>query len=289
MTDIKKVGVIGCGLMGSGIVEVSARSGYETVVRELNAASLERGLGLIKKSTDRAVSKGKLSEADRDALMGRIKGTTEWQDLADCDVIIEAATENIEIKISLWQEVAKVRKDGALLATNTSSIPLSKLANHSGDAANFLGLHFMNPVPVMKLVEIVKGISTTEETYTRGAAFIESLGKTIITAKDTPGFIVNALLVPYLCEAVRLVQNGVCSAEDLDKGMELGCGVPMGPIKLADFVGLDTTLAITEVLFEEFGEAKYAAPPLLRRMVELGRYGRKSGMGFYDYQKKNKA
>lgn len=285
MSEIKKVGVIGCGLMGSGIVEVSARSGYQTVFREIDEAAVKRGMGKIEGSTGKAVEKGKLSAEARAEILGRIKGTTSWADLGDCDVIIEAATENLEIKRQLWTEVAKIRKAGALLATNTSSIPLTKIAPSSGCPESFLGLHFMNPVPVMKLVEIVESVATSKETLSRGQAFIRSLGKEIITAKDTPGFVINALLVPYLCEAIRLVESGVASPEDVDKGMLLGTNMPMGPITLADFVGLDTTLAIADVLFEEFKDSKYAAPPLLRRMVELGRYGRKSGRGFYEYSR----
>ena len=285
MSEIKKVGVLGCGLMGSGIVEVCARSGYDTVVREVNDEFLQRGLGRLKKSLAKGVERGKLSQDDADAANAKISGTTEISALADCDVIIEAVSESIEIKTAVWKDVAGVAKDGAILATNTSSIPLSKLAPHSGSPESFIGLHFMNPVPVMKLVEIVKGVATDEGVYARGKAFIESLGKTTITAKDTPGFIVNALLVPYLCSAVRMLQDGVATKEDIDAGLKLGCNMPMGPITLLDFVGLDTTLAIADVLYHEFGDPRYAAPPLLRRMVELGYMGRKSGRGFYDYSK----
>jgi 3-hydroxybutyryl-CoA dehydrogenase len=285
MSDIKKVGVIGCGLMGSGITEVSARSGYTTVVREINDAALAAGMERIHKSTGKAVKRGKLTEEGQREILDRIQGTTDANDLSDCDVIIEAATENLGLKLKIMAEICKVKKDGALIATNTSSIPLSKLAVATGNPEGFLGLHFMNPVPVMPLVEIVKGVATSEDTYKRGLDFITSLGKETITAKDTPGFVINVLLVPYLCEAIRLIENGVATPEDIDKGMVGGCNMPMGPIALADFVGLDTTLAIADVLFEEFRDRKYAAPPLLRRMVELGRHGRKSGRGFYDYSK----
>ena len=285
MTEISKVGVVGCGLMGSGIVEVCARAGYQTVVREISDEALARGVARLEGSTARAVKRGKLSEQDRAAILGRVEGTTNLESFRDCDVIIEAATENLALKIKIWEEIATVAREGALLATNTSSIPLTKLAIATGCPERFLGLHFMNPVPVMKLVEIVVSVATDDGAYEQGKAFIESLGKTTITAKDTPGFVINALLVPYICEAIRLVESGVATPEDIDTGMKLGCNMPMGPITLADFVGLDTTLAITEVLLEEFGDPRYAAPPLLRRMVELGRYGRKSGRGFYDYRK----
>ena len=281
--NMKKVGVVGCGLMGAGIVEVCLKTGHPTVVREINQECLDRGLGRLNASMDRAVSKGKLSEADRDAAKGRLTATTELSDLSDCDIIIEAIIENRELKAGLWQEIAKVAKEGALLATNTSSIPLSSLAPSTGNPSRFLGLHFMNPVPVMKLVEIVEGIETSPETVAEGRAFLEGVGKTTILAKDTPGFVINVLLVPYLCDAVRLLEAGVATKEDIDKGMKLGCGMPMGPITLLDFVGLDTTLAISEVLHEEFGDPKYAAPPLLRRMVESGFMGKKCGRGFYDY------
>jgi len=279
----KKVGVLGCGLMGAGIVEVSIRSGHPTVVREVDAPFLDKGVTRIEKSMERGVAKGKLSAEDRDAALGRLEKTTDLGALADCDIIVEAITEDRRAKVALWKEVAGVVEAGALRATNTSSIPLSSLAPHTGDPTRFLGLHFMNPVPVMKLVEIVRGIESTDETVAEGRAFVEGLGKTTILAKDTPGFVINVLLVPYLCEAVRLVEAGVATKEDVDKGMQLGTNMPMGPITLLDFVGLDTTLAIAEVLYDEFRDPKYAAPPLLRRMVESGFMGRKSGRGFYDY------
>ncbi|MBI3726258.1 3-hydroxybutyryl-CoA dehydrogenase [bacterium] len=286
--QVKKVGILGCGLMGSGIVEVCAKAGYEVVVREVNDQFLKKGLERLEGSLGTAVEKGKLRKEDRDAARARVRGTTNVADLADSDVVIEAIIEDRVQKREIWAEIGKVVRREALLATNTSSIPLSSLAPATGNPTRFLGLHFMNPVPVMKLVEIVLGIQTTDETLAEGKAFIESLGKTTITAKDTPGFVINVILVPYLCEAVRLVEAGVASPEDVDKGMELGCGVPMGPIKLLDFVGLDTTLAIAEVLSSEFKDPRYAPPPLLRRMVESGFMGKKSGRGFYDYSKKGK-
>jgi 3-hydroxybutyryl-CoA dehydrogenase len=284
--QIRRVGVLGCGLMGSGIVEVCARAGYEVVVREVTDDFLKKGLDKIDASMGAAVEKNKLKKEDRDAARARIHGTTKAADLRDVDVVVEAIIEDRAAKREIWQELSKVVRKDALLATNTSSIPLSSLAPATGNPTRFLGLHFMNPVPIMKLVEIVRGIQTTDETLAEGKAFVESLGKTTITAKDTPAFVINVLLVPYICEAVRLVEAGVATPEDIDKGMELGCNMPMGPLKLLDFVGLDTTLAISEVLFNEFRDPRYAAPPLLRRMVESGFMGKKSGRGFYDYSKK---
>ena len=281
-----KVAVLGCGLMGSGIVEVCLRTGHETVVREVNQELLERGLGRLRDSLERGVQKGKLAAADRDAALKLLRPTTRLEDVAGCDVVIEAITEDRAAKKALWQEVAKHLKPGCLRATNTSSIPLSSLAPSCGDPQNFMGLHFMNPVPVMKLVELVRGIETTDECVARGRAFVEGLGKQTILAKDTPGFIINVLLVPYICEAVRLLEAGVATKEDIDAGMMGGCNMPMGPIQLLDFVGLDTTLAIADVLYGEFKDPKYAAPPLLRRMVESGFYGKKNGRGFYDYRGK---
>ncbi len=286
--QIKRVGILGCGLMGSGIVEVCAKSGYEVTVREVNDDFLKKGLDRLDGSLSTAVEKGKLKKEDKDAARARIRGTTKVADLKDCDCVIEAIVEDRVAKREIWTEIGKVVRKDALLATNTSSIPLSSLAPATGNPTRFLGLHFMNPVPVMKLVEIVRGIQTTDETLAEGRAFIESLGKTTITAKDTPGFVINVILIPYICEAVRLIEAGVATPEDVDKGMELGCGVPMGPIKLLDFVGLDTTLSIAEVLFSEFKDPRYAPPPLLRRMVESGFMGKKSGRGFYDYSKKGK-
>lgn len=279
----KKVAVLGCGLMGSGIVEVCLRSGHETIVREVTQEFLDRGLARLKGSLDKGVERGKLSAADRDAALGRLTSTTKIEDISDADIIIEAITENRELKQQTWEAVAKVAKAGSLRATNTSSIPLSSIAPYTGDPERFMGLHFMNPVPVMKLVELVQGVQTSDATIAEGTAFIEGLGKTTILAKDTPGFVINVLLVPYLCEAVRLLEGGVASKEDIDKGMHLGTNMPMGPITLLDFVGLDTTLAIADVLYGEFGDAKYKAPPLLRRMVENGFMGKKCGRGFYDY------
>ncbi|HBP21838.1 MAG TPA: 3-hydroxybutyryl-CoA dehydrogenase [Planctomycetes bacterium] len=279
----KKVGIVGCGLMGAGIVEVCIKSGHDTVVREVNEEFLSRGLARLDGSMERAVKRGKMTDAERETARARLTATTDLSALSECDVIVEAITEDRELKGKLWQDISKHARKDALLATNTSSIPLSSLAPHTGNPTRFMGLHFMNPVPVMKLVELVQGIESTEETIAEGRAFVEGLGKTTILAKDTPGFVINVLLVPYLCDAVRLLEAGVATKEDIDEGMKLGCGMPMGPITLLDFVGLDTTLAISEVLHGEFGDPKYAAPPLLRRMVESGFMGKKCGRGFYDY------
>ena len=278
-----KVGVLGCGLMGAGIVEVCIKTGHPTVVREVDKTFLDKGLKRIDDSMGKAIQKGKLTQAERDAARSRLTGATEFSALADCDIIIEAITEDRVAKAALWKEVAKVAQKSALLATNTSSIPLSSIAPATGNPTRFIGLHFMNPVPVMKLVEIVRGIESTDAAISEGKAFVEGLGKTTILAKDTPGFVINVILVPYLCDAVRLLEAGVATKEDIDAGMKLGCGMPMGPIELLDFVGLDTTLSIAEVLHGEFGDPKYAAPPLLRRMVESGFMGKKCGRGFYDY------
>lgn len=278
-----KVGVAGCGLMGAGIVEVCLKSGHETVVREINDECLARGIARLDASMEYAVQKGKLTDAEREGARSRLIPTTDLGAFSDCDVVIEAITEDRGLKSELWKGIAPhVRRD-ALLATNTSSIPLSSIAPHTGNPTRFMGLHFMNPVPVMKLCELVRGIETSDATISEGQAFVEGLGKTTILAKDTPGFVINVILVPYLCDAVRLLEAGVATKEDIDAGMKLGCGMPMGPITLLDFVGLDTTLAISQVLHEEFGDPRYAAPPLLRRMVESGFMGKKCGRGFYDY------
>ena len=280
----QKVGVVGCGLMGAGIVEVCIRSGHPTVVREVTQDFLDRGVKRIDDSMERAIQRGKLTQGERDAARARLTPTTDLGALGDCDIVIEAITEDRAAKAELWRAIAQVARKGALRATNTSSIPLSSLAPYTGDPERFMGLHFMNPVPVMKLVELVRGIESTDATVAEGRAFVEGLGKTTILAKDTPGFVINVLLVPYLCEGVRLLEAGVATKEDIDQGMKLGCNMPMGPIELLDFVGLDTTLAIAEVLHGEFGDPKYAPPPLLRRMVESGFMGKKCGRGFYDYR-----
>ncbi len=283
--EIKTVGVVGCGLMGSGIVELIAKNGYNVVVREINDDFLNKGLGRIKTSMGRAVEKGKLSSADRDAAWGRIRGTTEMRDLANVDLAIEAAIENLELKKSIFAELDTVTRPEVILASNTSSLAVIEMASMTHRPDKVLGLHFFNPVPVMPLLEMVRTFLTSEETYQTTRKFGEGLGKTVIVAKDAPGFIVNALLIPYILDAVRMYENGFASKEDIDTGIRLGLNHPMGPLTLLDFVGLDTTLFIADEMFRELKDPRYAAPALLRRMVTAGYLGRKSGKGFYDYSK----
>nr|WP_055508708.1 3-hydroxybutyryl-CoA dehydrogenase [Nonomuraea pusilla] len=286
MTDVQRVGVIGCGLMGAGIAEVCARSGLDVVVREIDDAALATGRARIEASAGRALASGKITQEQHDAALGRLTYTTELTDLADRDLVVEAATENPDLKIALFAELDKVveRRD-AILASNTSSIPIARLAQATGRPGQVVGLHFFNPAPVQKLVEVVESILTDPRTTARARAFAdERLGKTTIVAPDRSGFVVNALLVPYLLSAVRMVEAGHATAEDVDTGMTLGCAHPMGPLRLCDLIGLDTLLAIAESLHQEFREPQYAPPPLLRRMTEAGFLGRKSGRGFYAYQ-----
>ena len=283
--SIKKIGVIGCGLMGSGIAQVIAQKGFPVIVREVSEDFLKKGLDRIQGFLAAGVKRGKVSQEEMDTTLGNISGTTLIKDLADCDLVIEAIVENLEAKKAVFAELDKVVKPEAILSSNTSSISITAIASATGRPDKCIGIHFMQPVPIMKLVEIVRPEITSEETYNRSRAFIESLSKVTVTAKDTPGFIVNLLLVPYLCEAVRAVEQGLATVEDIDTAMKLGTGVPMGPLTLLDFVGLDTTLYIMDVLFDQFHDSKYAAPPLLRRMVAAGMYGKKSGKGFYTYNK----
>jgi len=282
---IQKVGVLGCGLMGAGIAEVSARAGYDTVVREVSESLLEKGLGRIRASMDRAVEKGKLEAAERDAAAGRLSGSVELGDLAGCDLLIEAIVENADEKKRTFAAVDEVAGDKALFASNTSSLTITQLAMATSRPERFVGLHFFNPVPVMKLVEVVRTIVTADDAFDTAFEFCRSLGKEPIACKDNSGFIVNRLLVPYLLDAIRALEEGVGSVEDIDKGMKLGTGYPMGPFTLLDFVGLDTTCYIAEIMFEEYREKRFAPPPLLKQMVQAGRLGRKSGRGFYDYSK----
>jgi 3-hydroxybutyryl-CoA dehydrogenase len=280
---ISTVGVIGCGLMGSGIAQVCAQKGYRTIVREVSDEFLNKGLGRIRKFLEDGVKRGKVQQADAEQTLSRLSGTTDFAALKDCDLVIEAVVENLDEKKKVFAELDRVCKPSAILASNTSSISVAAIASATKRADRVLGIHFMQPVPIMKLVELVRPDVTSEATYKEARAFAESLGKITITAKDTPGFIVNLLLVPYLCDAVRALEKGLATKEDIDTGMELGCGMPMGPLKLADFVGLDTALHITEVLHQGLGDPKYEAPAMLRKLVKEGRLGKKSGAGFYDY------
>ncbi len=283
--EIKTVGVIGCGLMGSGIAELAAKKGYTVIVREINDDFLAKGLQRIQDSTAYAVKKEKMTAADREALLARIRGTTRMEDLAPVDLAIEAAIENLELKKAIFQELDRLTRPDVILASNTSSLAVTEMASQTRRPDKVLGLHFFNPVPVMPLLEIVRTFLTSEETYQTARRWGEGLGKTIIVSKDAPGFIVNALLIPYLLDAVRMYENGFATKEDIDTGIKLGLNHPMGPLTLLDFVGLDTTLFIADEMFKETKDPRFAAPTLLRRMVTAGYLGRKSGKGFYDYSK----
>lgn len=280
---LHKVGVLGAGLMGAGIAEVAARAGYTTVVRELSEDLAGKGLARIDSSLAKAVERGKLSAADRDAAKGRLTTTTRLADLADCDILVEAIVENLDVKKETYRELDALCQSRTIFCSNTSSLTITEMSAATRRPDRFAGLHFFNPVPVMKLVEVVRTIATSEETAAAVYAFAQSLGKEPIRTHDNSGFIVNRLLVPYLLDAVRALEEGVGTKEDIDKGMELGCGHPMGPLKLLDFVGLDTTYAIAEIMYLEYREKRFAPPPLLKRMVLAGRYGKKSGRGFYEY------
>jgi 3-hydroxybutyryl-CoA dehydrogenase len=281
--EIGTVGVVGCGLMGSGIAEVAAKSGFDVVVREVSGELLEAGRKRIRKSMDRAVEKEKLSADDRDAAWARLSFTTAIPDLAGCDIVIEAIVEELEAKNALFRELDELCGEGTLFASNTSSLTVTDMAAATKRPDRFVGLHFFNPVPVMKLVEVVRTIATSDETVDRATKFSQALGKVPIAAKDNSGFVVNLLLVPYMLDAIRQLERGVASIADIDTGMVLGCGYPMGPFTLCDFVGIDTLYKISEIMFDEYREERYAPPPLLRRIVAMGRYGRKNGKGFYDW------
>jgi len=280
---IRTVGVLGCGLMGSGIAHVSAVAGYRTIIREVDDKALESGLARLRASLDAGVGRGKLTFATRDAAWQRVTGTVNVDGLAPCDLVIEAIVEDLAQKRALFAAVEPVLDGGAVLVSNTSSLCITELAAASTRPEQFAGLHFFSPVPAMKLVEVIRGLRTSEASYAVVFAFAQSLGKDPVTAPDRPGFIVNRLLVPYLLDAIRAYQHGLGTAEDIDKAMVLGCGHPMGPLTLLDFVGLDTVLSVANIMFDEFRESAYAPPPLLRRMVLAGHLGRKSGRGFYDY------
>ncbi|HZT95918.1 MAG TPA: 3-hydroxybutyryl-CoA dehydrogenase [Chloroflexota bacterium] len=280
---MEKVGVVGAGLMGSGIVETCARAGCHVMVREVDEAVLNRGLSRIQKSMATAVERGKMSEQERDDAGSRIRGTTSLEDMADRDIVIEAAVENMDIKKEVFRDLDRITPTHALLVTNSSSLSSTELGSVTKRPDKVAGLHFFNPVPVMKLVEIVRALETSDQTMSDLRSFSEKLGKTVVVARDTPGFIVNALLIPYLVDAVRMLENGIASKEDIDTAIHLGLGHPMGPLTLLDFVGLDTTLYIADIMYDEFKDPRYAAPPLLRKMVASGMMGRKSGRGFYEY------
>jgi len=281
---IKKVGVVGCGQMGSGIVQVTAAAGFPVIANEATEELLERGISGIEKRLAKAIEKGKMDEAAKDKLLGNIKTAVDLEELADCDIVIEAITEDINAKKEIFKDLDKICKAETIFASNTSSIPIGDLAAITGRRDQFLGLHFFNPVPVMKLVEVVRSLDTSEASFNAAKEFAEKVGKVTVAAKDTPGFIVNVLLVPYLLDAVRQFENGLASRDDIDNAMKLGCGHPMGPLTLTDFIGLDTILFIADIFFDEFKNDHYAAPPLLRRMVAAGYLGKKSGRGFYDYR-----
>ena len=281
--DIKTVGVLGCGLMGSGIAQVCAASGYKTIVREVEDAFLHKGLGRVQKFLSDGVDKGKVTPELRDKTLGNLSGTTTLDDLKDCDLIVEAIVENVDEKAKVYSALDAIVGERTIFCSNTSSLCITELASKTKRPDRFAGLHFFNPVPIMKLVEVIRGLTTSDETYRTVFAFAQSLGKEPITAPDKPGFIVNRLLVPYLLDAIRSYEHGLGTIEDIDKGMKLGTGHPMGPFTLLDFVGLDTTYYIANIMFDEYREPAYAPPPLLKRMVLAGRLGKKSGQGFYKY------
>lgn len=281
--EIKKVGVVGCGLMGHGITQVSAQAGYDVVVAEANQDKLDAGIGKITKQLGRAVEKGRMEQADADAVLARIRGTLDLNDFADCDLVVEAVTENLDLKLGIWKELDGIVKEEALFATNTSSLPVINQAACTARPDRFFGLHFFNPVQVMKLVEVIQAITTSEETLEAGLEFGRKLGKLTVSTKDKAGFIVNRLLVPYLLDGIRGLEEGIGTIEEIDAAMKAGAGHPMGPLTLSDFVGLDTLMSISNVMFDEFRERRFAAPPTLRKMVAAGFYGKKNGRGFYDY------
>lgn len=281
--ELKHVGVVGCGLMGSGIVEVCARSGYDVVVREVDDDLLKKGLSRLEASMRRAVERGKLSSEDMQAARARIKGTTKLAELGDSDLVIEAVVEKMELKKDVFRELDHLCPPRTFFASNTSSLSITEMASVTRRRSHFLGMHFFNPVPVMKLVELIRGLQTSEETMVTGRRFAESLGKTVVVCKDSPGFIVNLLLVPYMLDAIRALELGIATKEDIDTAVHLGLAHPMGPLTLLDYVGIDTTYYIAEAMFDEFKDTRYAAPPLMKQMVLAGLHGRKTGRGFYEY------
>jgi 3-hydroxybutyryl-CoA dehydrogenase len=280
---IQKVGVLGCGLMGSGIAQVSAAAGYSTVVREVADEFLKKGLASIDKSLSKLAEKGTISSEKRSETLGRLKGTTKFEDLADCDIVIEAVTENLQMKREIYAAIDKIVKPDAIFASNTSSLIITEMMTATKRVDRFIGMHFFNPVPLMKLVEVAGTITTAPAVLDEAMRFAASLGKVPIRTSDRTGFIVNRLLVPYMLDAIRALDEGVGKVEDIDKAMKLGCGYPMGPFTLLDFVGLDTTYYIANIMFDEFRETRFAPPPLLKRLVLAGHHGKKTGRGFYDH------
>jgi 3-hydroxybutyryl-CoA dehydrogenase len=281
--QIERVGVLGAGLMGHGIAQVAAQSGYQVVVREVDEDRLAKGVGKIEKQLARAVERDKLSQQDADEVRARINGTVHYRDLKDCDLVIEAITESLPLKLEMWREVDEIVKPEAVFATNTSSLAVIDQAAATGRPAQFVGMHYFNPAQVMKLVEVVRCVTSSDEAFDTALEFARSQGKLAIPTKDKAGFIVNRLLVPYMLDAIRAYEEGVGSPSEIDEAMKAGAAHPMGPLTLADFVGLDTLGSICDVLFEEFREKRFAQPPLLRKMLAAGWYGRKAGIGFYDY------
>lgn len=283
---IKQIGIVGFGQMGSGIGQVSAGVGYKVVALEVSEEIFKRGMGYITKSLDKGIERGKLDQAHKDKVLSNISQAKEFSDLADCDLVCEAVIEDLAVKKEVYTKLDKVCKAETIFASNTSSLSISDMAAVTKRTDRFVGLHFFNPVPIMKLCEVVRTIDTSDKTYQSAFDFAASVGKTCVTAKDSPGFVANVLLVPYLLDAVRQLENGLATREDIDNAMVFGCGHPMGPLTLTDFIGLDTILYIGDIMFDEFKDSHYAAPPLLRRMVNAGYLGKKTGRGFYDYSKK---
>jgi 3-hydroxybutyryl-CoA dehydrogenase len=283
---MKKIGVLGCGLMGSGIAQISALNGYDTVVVEINEEILKKGLASIEDWVEKGKKRGKVTDEQAANLKQNLKSSTDINAFKDCDLVVEAVTENTDLKKKVFKQLADVTRPDCILATNTSSISVTEIATVVKNPERVVGMHFFNPVPIMKLVEVIRGLATTDQVMNAAREFGLSVGKEPITCPDTPAFVVNKLLIPYLLDAVRMVQDGIATPEDVDKAMVHGCGYPMGPITLLDYVGLDTTCHAADVMYEEFREPKYAAPVLLRRLVQAGRWGRKTGRGFYSYEKK---
>lgn len=280
---IQKVGVVGCGLMGSGIAQVSAQAGFKTVVREVSPNALEKGMGAIRKFLQGGVDKGKLAAADMEKTLSNLKGTVELKELADCDLVVEAVSENLGLKKEVLGSLEGLCRPEAVFASNTSSLSITEMATFTKRPERFLGLHFFNPVPLMKLVEVVRTLRTDPKVIEEVSAWCRKIGKTVVATGDSTGFVVNRLLVPYMLDAIRVFEQGLASRDDVDNAMKLGCGYPMGPLLLGDYVGLDTTYYIAEIMFDEFKEPRFAPPPLLKRMVLAGLHGRKTGRGFYDW------